>query len=315
MGVRNQDPRLNGQQGGDQPASSATVRDRLLGWTRVWSELLTSTSFARRRVLATGAVVAAFIVSLALLRMADAHLMRTSVMSGGILMGCLVMLIAIGVRRRLPILPLGSVSSWTQVHIYTGIFACGVFVLHAPAIIGDGILESSLSLLFLFVSGSGVYGIFASRRLPPRLTVIHGEHRFDQVSWHRNQIAKAARDVVSKAVSNDSSKSQGVLADYYREALEPFFAAGPSIGYLVAPNSRRRHRLLSGLFDRERYLDTWGKQIAGQLAGLVRRRDDLDYQYALQARLRGWVCVHAVASVVLLAVAVIHGVLAWRFGA
>ncbi|MEM9365141.1 MAG: hypothetical protein AAGD07_04030 [Planctomycetota bacterium] len=316
MRIRKPGSRMKGLPRGDQrPTVGTDTRARWRWLTDLWSELLTSTSFARRRVIATGAVLVALLFSLAILRVADAHLMRTSIMSGGILMACLVILIAIGLRRRLPILPLGSVSSWTQVHIYTGVFACGVYFMHVPKIIGDGILESTLSLLFLFVSGSGVYGIFASRRLPPRLTVIKGEHRFDQVTWHRNQIAIAARDVISKAVSNDASKSRGVLADYYRDVLEPFFVSGPSVGYLVVPNSRRRHRLLSGLFDRERYLDAWGKQIAGQLAGLVRRRDDLDYQFALQARLRGWVCLHGIASMVLLVVAVIHGVLAWRFGA
>ena len=61
-------------------------------------------------------------------------------------------------RRRLPILPLGSASTWTQVHIYMGFFTAGVYWMHVPKLIGTGIFEGMLSIVFLLVTISGFYG-------------------------------------------------------------------------------------------------------------------------------------------------------------
>ena len=71
--------------------------------------------------------------------------------------------------------------------------------------------------------------------------------------------------------------------------------------------------MLTGLKELDRYLETEGRTAAGMLAALVRRRDDLDYQFALQLRLRVWLVVHGVFSIVLLAAAIVHAVVAWRF--
>ena len=42
----------------------------------------------------------------------------------------------------------------------------------APALIGGGIFECGLSIVFWLVTASGVYGIYASRTFPKRLTAI-----------------------------------------------------------------------------------------------------------------------------------------------
>ena len=63
----------------------------------------------------------------------------------------------------------------------------------------------------------------------------------------------------------------------------------------------------------DRYLEADSRKALGQFAALVRRRDDLDYQFALQFRLRCWVVVHSFCSLVLLVMAVIHAVIAIRF--
>jgi hypothetical protein len=267
-------------------------------------------SFRRRRqigLLVTG-IAAGLITLLAWLE--RARLGHASVLTGCTLLAAVMLLALLGVRRRIPVLPLWSVSIWTQIHIYTGLFALAVYLLHVPAIVANGFLEGGLSLVFLAVSASGLYGLYASRTLPQRLTAVQGQHRFDRVAWHRVQIADAAR--LQLGALGDPSAT-GVLSGFYQSYLEPFFSERPSLAYVIAPSGVRRQRLLAGLKELDRYLGEESRIAAGHLAALVRRRDDLDYQYALQLRLRVWVLVHSLLSVVLVCGAIVHALLAYRF--
>ena len=263
-----------------------------------------------RRRLALVATLLALAVVWLVARRLEANLARASFFTGGTALATLFLLAALGIRRRLPVLRLGSVSLWTQVHIYSGIFSLGVYLIHVPAVIGNGIFESSLSMLFLLVSLSGMYGVYASRTLPKRLTAVDGQHRFDRVAWHREQIAEAARRLLEGL--REQSEVQ-VLGGFYQTYLLPFFGARPSLVYVLVPSGARRRRLLTGLRELDRYLEPESRSTAGQFAALVRRRDDLDYQFVLQLRLRLWLVVHGVFSVVLVSAAIVHAVIAWRF--
>lgn len=272
-------------------------------------------TFRRRRTIALMAVAIAIGLTAWIVSVADAILLHSNVMTGWILMACLLILTAIGVRRRIPILPLASMSTWTQIHLYTGLFCIAVFWMHTPAffrgqVIASGMMEGSLSLLFWFVSGSGVYGLIASRRLPVRLTNVGEQIRFDQIDWRREQIAEQA---MMEIQSLQTPASVRVLGEFHQRYLNRYLGCRPSIVYLVVPTSVRRRRILAGLVELNRYLDDEVKTTTGNLAALVRFRDDLDYQYALQWRLRTWVVVHATASLALITMAIIHGVLALRF--
>src|SRR6056297_830405 len=74
-------------------------------------------SFRRRRIVAVLAVTAALMITHTVATVVDQALLHRGVMTVWVLMVCLVGLILIGVRRRIPILPLGSMSAWTQVHL------------------------------------------------------------------------------------------------------------------------------------------------------------------------------------------------------
>lgn len=233
-----------------------------------------------------------------------------SLVTGLTLLTCLVLLMLLGLRRRLPFWPLGNVSTWTQIHLYMGLFTTAIYVMHVPALIADGIFESFLSIVFLMVTASGLYGLYASRTLPKKLTAVEGQHRFDQVAWGRNQIASAAEQACDQ-ITQSSAKE--VLESFYQQTLSPFFVSRPSFAYVIAPSGHRRRRLLGDLKALDRYLEDDGRRVAGQLAALVRRRDDLDYQFALQLRLRCWVVFHSLMSIVLIAAAFVHAAVALRF--
>ena len=267
-------------------------------------------SFRNRRLISLAITALALAIVWAIAWLQHSRLAHASFFTGSTVLGSLFLLMLLGLRRRLPMWPLGSVSTWTQIHIYSGIFAFGAYLIHVPAVIAGGPFEFALSLFFLIVSGSGFYGVYASRTLPKRLSAVDGQHRFDQVAWHRNQIAETAECLLSELSEPSSSE---VLNSFYDKYLKPFFGARPSLAYVLVPSGHRRRRLLSNLNELDRYLESEGRKTRGRFAALVRRRDDLDYQFALQLRLRVWLVVHGVLSVILIGGSIIHAALAWRF--
>ncbi|MGB7329449.1 MAG: hypothetical protein WBD31_31510 [Rubripirellula sp.] len=266
-------------------------------------------SFRNRRKLSLAITVFAIAIVFVIMKIQEGRLAHASFFTGFTVLSAILLLVLLGVRRRLPVLPLGSASTWTQVHIYLGIFAFGVYAMHVPVLVAGGVFECGLSIVFLLVSGSGFYGIYASRTLPRRLTAVEGQHRFDQVGWSRNQIATTAQELLDGL---QESSGMRVLSSFYSHYLNPFFVARPSLAYVLVPTGVRRRRLLSGLKELDRYLEDDSRQAAGRFAALVRRRDDLDYQFALQLRLRLWVVIHSLFSVALLAGAIVHAVIAWN---
>ena len=266
--------------------------------------------FRTRRFIGLSVTAVALMIVWALAWLETSRLGHSSYLTGWTVIASLFLLVLLGVRRRVPMLRLGSVSTWTQVHLYTGIFATGVYVMHVPALIADGTFEFGLSIVFVLVSASGFYGVYASRTLPRRLTAVDGQHRFDQVRWYRDQLATAAASLLE---GEEESSTTRVLGIFYTKYLKPFFGARPSLAYVMVPTGGRRRRLLGGLQELDRYLEPSGRQTAGQFAALVRRRDDLDYQFALQLRLRVWLVVHSTFSIVLVFWAIIHAAIAMRF--
>lgn len=260
-------------------------------------------SIRRRRLIAFVATLLAIEIFWCCNQIIVSRLGNASLFSGSVLLACLFVLVAIGARRRLMMLPLWSVSTWLQVHLYTGIFACAVFAIHVPRIIANGWFEGILSWLFIAVSASGIYGIFASRMIPKRLTAVATQPRYDRIDWHRDQYRQTA---VSTFESLTPEHGGDVLADFYLRALQPYFDSGLPLSFRIQPNQRRRRLLLAELGDLKRYLSNHATEAANRFAALIRLRDELDYHHGLQWKLRSWVIIHAAISLVLVVWAIVH---------
>ncbi len=121
-------------------------------------------SFRIRRLVSLAVTLVALLLVALIAWIEEGRFGDASMLTGFTLLSTVLLLMLIGARRRLPVLRLGSMSTWTQCHLYLGLFSVGVFWMHVPTILGNGLFEGGLSLLFLLVSGSGVYGIYASLR-------------------------------------------------------------------------------------------------------------------------------------------------------
>ena len=181
-------------------------------------------NFRHRRIIALIVTAIALMIVWIAAWLQSSRLGHASYLTGWTILASLLLLTLLGVRRRLPMLRLGSASTWTQIHLYCGLFATGVYAMHVPSLIAGGTFECGLSIVFLLVSISGFYGVYASRTLPRRLTAVDGQHRFDRVRWHRSQIAETAATVLNGEIDNATSR---VLRIFYTKYLKPFFGGRP----------------------------------------------------------------------------------------
>ena len=141
-------------------------------------------SFRTRRLVALSVTLVVIAIFWGITRWETSRLGMPAFFTGFTLLAGLFLLMLLGVRRRLPFWPLGSVRTWTQIHLYVGVFTTAIYLLHVPALIAGGVLEGCLSIIFLMVTASGFYGIYASRTLPKKLTAVES-HRLGAESNRR----------------------------------------------------------------------------------------------------------------------------------
>ena len=224
-------------------------------------------------------------------------------------MGCLLFLAAFNLRKKLPFLPsIGSAAFWMQIHIYVGLSTFAIFGLHVAWRVPNGMFECFLAMLYLSVAFSGLYGLYVTRFYPPRLTALGDEAIFERIPIFRQRLAVQARSLILQAC-----ESSDVLAKFYVNRLAKFFEQPRGLAYLVRPTGRMRRQLISEIQDLNRYLAEDQRDVIRQLAAMVKRRDDLDYHYALQGRLKVWLFAHIGLTYSLLIVSLLHMVLMHAF--
>ncbi len=253
------------------------------------------------------------IVSLAILSVVvfaqNQTLRHSSFTTGYLLLGSVVFLAAFNLRKKLPFLPVfGSATFWMQLHIYVGLATFAMFGLHIAWRFPNGMFESFLAMLYLAVAISGVYGLYVTRVYPSRLNNLNEEVIFERIPLFRQQIALQARSLVLQA-----SESSGVLASLYTNRLAAFFEQPRKLSYLIRPTGQVRRQLTQEIEDLDRYLKEEQRCLSRQLIAMVNQRDDLDYHYALQGRLKVWMFAHIGLTYSLLAVALLHMVMAQAF--
>lgn len=266
--------------------------------------------FTNRRIRNSVLTLVSVAILAIIVSVQNQRLQRSSFTTGYLLLGCILFLVAFNLRKKLPFIPaFGSAATWMQLHIYVGLATFMIFGMHIAWHVPSGSFETILAILYLIVAVSGVYGLFVSRTYPSRLNGVGNEVIFERIPWFRQQIAMQARELVLRAC-----ESSDVLAKFYANRLTHFFERQRSLAYLVRPTGRMRRQLIAEIEDLDRYLAEDQRTISRQLSAMVRQRDDLDYQFALQGRMKVWLFVHIGLSYSLLTVSLLHMVLAHAFG-
>lgn len=233
----------------------------------------------------------------------------TGFSTGYALLGAVIFLALYGLRKRMSMLRfLGSSSAWLHLHIYIALGAIAFFLVHIGFRIPQGPLEQLLAVFFMAVSSSGVYGLYITRAYPKRLTATQQEYIFERIPVERRALMLEAKQIVLQA-----SEKSDTLTDFYTVRLLPFFTQSRSLWYLAFPNGRLRRNLMQDLRKLDRYLAPELRPLAMSLGRLVQKKDDMDFHFALQGKLKLWLFFHIGCTYALLVLAALHTVLAHAF--
>jgi hypothetical protein len=261
------------------------------------------------RILATTATVIVLVICWRFIASMDSLFLRGDFFSGYALGIVCVLLFALSLRKRLLPLAIGRVAIWQQMHHYLGIYALGMFVLHAPLPI-YGWLECLLAATFLGISFSGILGWYLNWSTPRKLNSIPREVPLERFATVAGSIADRAYALALQSAGQTQNVS---LAELYRHRLIPFFQGRRSLAYVLIPTGSARRRTLSELTHLDRYLAAEGRLARQQMSQLVVEKDDLDYQTALQLRMRWWVIGHVSLTWVFVVLAIVHVILVHQF--
>lgn len=204
---------------------------------------------------------------------------------------------------------MGRVAAWQQVHHFMGLFGVVVYIFHAGILV-NGYLETTLAILFLILSFSGIGHWYVNRRIPVLLRSAGNPIRLQDVSKYRNEIAKEAYAVALSAATNSKS---ACLAEFYTRHLSSYFKTTRSIAYYFRPNGKVRRYMQAQLEGLGRYLNDDGHHAGLRMSELVKRRDDVDFQAAMMMRIRAWNLIHVAVTWGFIAVASLHVFAVFRF--
>ncbi len=237
-------------------------------------------------------------------------LRNLSYLTGWLLLAVILFLTAYNGRKKLPFLPLGSSRAWLQLHAYVGWLSVVVFFAHVGWRWPDGWFESCLTWMYLVVIVSGVLGLLWSRYVPRRLTSRGGEVLYERIPVIRRSLQDRAEDLALRSVAAARSSA---IADFYIAHLSDFFRGPHHYWSHIVEVRTPWNRLQSKLDDLSRFLNEEQRLVLGQVTDLVRQKDGLDYQYALQSSLKLWLFVHVPLTYSLLILTGLHVVLVYGF--
>ncbi|HEX7862743.1 MAG TPA: hypothetical protein VF773_20585 [Verrucomicrobiae bacterium] len=240
----------------------------------------------------------------------SATIRKFDYLSGWALLVAILFLAGYNLRKRFTFLPLGSSETWLQWHIYVGYFTFALFAVHLEYRVPTGWFEIIFSIIFAIVMLSGMAGLFLSRQIPKRLTVLGGEVIFERVPTYRQQILDRAEKI---AVGASAETQSATLLDFYTKNLRDFLAARPVFWRNVLGNGRGLFRVLQQVEDLKRYTNEREREILSELAALLRDKRRLEFHYSLQGLLKAWLFIHIPFTYSLLLFTLVHLILVFGF--
>lgn len=264
------------------------------------------TSLAARRRAGIGITLGLTLLCSGVYVVATASLRSTSHLSGWILFSIVLGLASFNARKKLPFLPLGAASTWLQLHIFAAWLAIALFLLHVEFRVPNGLVERALALVFLAVAGTGIVGLILSRVIPPRLTTHGGTVIFERIPSLCEELRREVEDLTLRFAEETSSD---VLDRFHREHLRPLLARPRNFVQHLLGSQRPLIRMRDQIASLHRFASPREREILDRFGEVVELKDGLDFEYANQAVLKGWLFIHIPLTWSLLLLACVHTLL------
>jgi hypothetical protein len=250
--------------------------------------------------------------------------------------GAMVVVTLLALRKKFPIWRIGRTQAWMRAHLWLGALSLPLILLHAGFLFGHG-LTSILMGLFVVVYVSGFFGAYLQHTLPRRIMRdVPMETIYDQIGHVREQLLDEGDTVVAEASGKlqvsvtvpagpaDASATAAAdglasvmrvgaddtapLREFYTREMRPFLERPSRRHPLADPGSA------AAAFDRLRALVPSAVNGAiADLESLCEEERQLLRQERMHGLLHGWLIVHVPLSFALMALAVVHIIMALRF--
>lgn len=243
-------------------------------------------------------------------------------------------------RKKLRSWRIGKVSTWMRAHIWLGLLAVPLLVLHTGFRWG-GPFSTTLMVLFLVVIASGVWGLVLQQFLPDKmLKEVPAETIFSQIDYVSELMASEAsqivRSVCNISVDSDDSENysenghmvvgavrntgaiQGRVAmtaslmesmpdskplyDFFNEHIYGFLKNG-EVAKSPLQITSRAHSMFNSLRTK---LPPRAHEVVVLLEDLCNQRRQMITQAQIQFWLNNWLWVHLPLSVALIVLMFVH---------
>lgn len=230
---------------------------------------------------------------------------------GTISLGIFVFAALLGVRKKLPFLPVGNVQRWLRGHIWLTLLTIPLILLHSGFRLGSP-MTTTLMVLYAIVMVSGIYGLILQHKLPTMMKVsLPAEIVFEQIPNVRAQLCAAAENLQRSLKQQATSGSAVIAIDVSQEEVLAGFIEQRLLPYLRAQRGEK-YRL-----GQAREADEIFRHLKLRVDEMYRARvDDMrrwcherrltDTQLRMQHWLHGWLFVHVPLSFLLLLMTVWH---------
>ena len=254
------------------------------------------------------AILAALI--LAFERVYAIRFFDTSFATGWALFALVILLGAYGLRERFPIGRFGPSAAWLRFHEYAALLSGVLFLSHLRWRLPSGTFEGILAVAYAIVFFSGLLGWFLLRTIPRRLAS-HGEEIvLERIPAQMRRLRGEVEQIVHECASESGVDT---MVDFYFTHLEVFFERPRHFVRHLIGSSRPCEVLLLAVRGQERYLGDRERASTEAIAECLRRKDDLDHQFALSVTLRAWSFIHVPFACALLVFATFHVILVHSF--
>ena len=213
----------------------------------------------------------------------------------------ILLLAAFGIRKRAYRSRFGTVEQWMQSHIWLGILAAVVLVLHTGFRFNDGIAVATLALVGIVVL-SGIAGAILYVSVPRLLTEVESNLTLDEINDQLNQMGRS----MARIASGKTAPFQKIYTELMRE-LRPGWLAG----WRLLLTRRRGKAQKTG--DWSNLIGLVGKDEQEELRQMLvvsRQRKELLQRLIFQQRyknvLEAWLYIHVPFTIALLLFAIIH---------
>lgn len=243
---------------------------------------------------------------------------------GTLSLGIFIFAALLGVRKRLPFLPVGNVQRWLRAHIWLTLLTVPLILLHSGFHLGSP-MTTLLMAIYATVMVSGIYGLYLQHKMPTLMKErLPAEFVFEQIPNIRAQLCHAAEKLLRSlkqeapmeiSLSNVPAAATAVAPDIATdvdsaEALSRFIG-DRLLPYLEAPRGdafRLGHAREAGEIFRH-----LAARVTAPHRGRVKemeawcdQRRLLDLQTRMQNWMHSWLLVHVPFSFLLLLMTIWH---------